>query len=59
MPKEANEQRIIRLEGTCDALQYNLENLAKQLAIPTQIETNTAVEDGLLELVNALKEGIN
>lgn len=33
LDKETEEQRIIRLEGTVDALKYNLENLAKQLLL--------------------------
>ena len=32
MPEETNGQRIKRLEGTCDALKFNLEALCKQVA---------------------------
>lgn len=41
MNKETDEQRIKRLEGTVDALRYNLENLAKQLLLLEIQSTNS------------------
>ncbi|AFY54405.1 hypothetical protein Riv7116_1864 [Rivularia sp. PCC 7116] len=47
MTKESNEQRILRLEGTIDALKFHLENLSKQLLLlEAQIaDSNPSNED--------------
>jgi hypothetical protein len=52
MDKETDEQRIKRLEGTVDALKFNLENLAKQLLLlEVQFTNSDEVNEDIHHLV--------